>query len=203
MRHKTTEAVFSYFNHLRADRDAPLRTEIDPNVLKAELPDLFIMEKGRDGNVTFRLAGTRVCIILGQELRGRAFADIWDDEVRHKMRLAADAVIANRNALEVAVTGTDEDGRTMALELLLLPLFSRVDVCDRIFGSLVSLEAAPTLDALPRMLRPAQFSFSTIDERRPGQPHIDPPLGRGAVGTIGSLVNRMAHLRVFEGGRRD
>jgi hypothetical protein len=204
MRHKTTEAVFSYFNTLRADRDAPLRTEIDPSVLKAELPDLFIMEKGRDGNVTFRLAGTRVCIILGQELRGRGFAEIWDDDVRHKMRLAADAVIANRSALEVAVTGTDEAGQTMALEMLLLPLFSRVDVCDRIFGSLVSLEAVPTLDALPRILKPAQFSFTAIDDGKPSIPRGQTTAARArAVGTIGSLVNRVTHLRVFEGGRRD
>lgn len=203
MRHRTTEAVFSYFNTLRADRAAPLRTEIDPNALKTELPHLFIMEKGRDGNVAFRLAGTRVCVILGQELRGRAFTDIWEAEVRHKMRLAADAVIANRSALEVAATATDEDGRTMALELLLLPLFSRVDLCDRIFGSMVSLETT-TIDSLPRLLKPAQFSFTAVDEKSPVTRRADMLAGRGgAAGTIGSLVSRVAHLKVFEGGRRD
>lgn len=197
MRHRTTETVFNYFNGLRADRAAPLRTEIDPNVLKSELPDLFIMEKGRDGHVTFRLAGTRVCVILGQELRGRAFTEIWEADVCHKMRLAVDAVLANRSALEISTTAIDEDGRTMALEMLLLPLFSKIDVCDRIFGSLVSLESSPTRDHVPRLLSPAQFSFTVIDERTQMAPRS------GAVGTFGGLASRMAHLRVFEGGRRD
>jgi hypothetical protein len=84
MRHRTTEAVFNYFNTLRAERTAPLRSEIDPAALKSVLPDLFILEKGRDGIVRFRLAGTRVCLILGREMRDRAFTDIWDATVRHR-----------------------------------------------------------------------------------------------------------------------
>ena len=133
MRHRTTEAVFSYFNGLRGNRPAPLRVEIDPAALKPVLPDIFIMEKGRDGIVRFRLAGTRVCAILGRELRESGFADIWDPAVRHRMRLAADTVLANRKGLEIAVTALDVDGGTLDLEMLMLPLFSRSDRCDRIF----------------------------------------------------------------------
>jgi hypothetical protein len=166
-------------------------------VLKSELPDLFILEKGRDGHVAFRLAGTRVCVILGREMRGQAFKEVWELDVRHKMRLAVDAVLANRSALEIAVTAVDEDGRSMALEMLLLPLFSKIDVCDRIFGSLVSLESAPTRDTVARRLQPAQLSFTAIEENGPRKPQSD------AVGAFSGLVNRVTHLRVFEGGRRD
>ena len=201
MRHRTTEAVFKYFNELRGDRAAPLRSEIDPAALKSVLPDLFILEKARDGIVRFRLAGTRVCLILGREMRERAFSDIWDATVRHRMRLAADAVIANRSAVEIAVTAIDDDGNALALEMLMLPLFSRADQCDRIFGSLVTLENLPLVESYIRHLEPADLVFVPVDAPRP-LPGSPAPRST-AIASLGQLLNRAAHLRVFEGGRRD
>lgn len=200
MRHKTTETVFNYFNTLRAGRSAPLRTEIDPAALKSVLPDLFIMEKGRDGIIRFRLAGTRVCAMLGQEMRDRTFSDIWDPAVRHRMRLAADTVLANRKALEIAVTAVDADGIALSLEMLMLPLFSRVDHCDRIFGSLVALDAMGPVEAYPRILKPADLAFVPVGPEDVAAERAPAGLATGA---IGSLVSRFTHLRVFEGGRRD
>jgi hypothetical protein len=201
MRHKTTETVFQYFNELRGDRAAPLRSEIDPAALKSVLPDLFILEKGRDGIVRFRLAGTRFCLILGREMRDRAFVDVWDATVRHRMRLAADAVIAGRSALEIAVTAVDEDGNAIALEMLMLPLFSRADHCDRIFGSLVTLESIPPVEGYLRYLEPADLVFVPVDGPRPTAG--SPALRSVATSSLGQLLNRATHLRVFEGGRRD
>jgi hypothetical protein len=204
MQHRTTETVFSYFNALRAGRAAPLRSEIDPAALKSVLPDLFILEKGRDGIVRFRLAGTRVCVILGREMRDRPFADIWDAAVRHRMRLAADAVIANRSALEIALTAVDDDDNTLQLEMLMLPLFSAADQCDRIFGSLVNLEGTAPVESYLRYLQPADLVFAPGDKVRPLAEAV--PMGSvGSVGTagLGKLANRVTHLRVLEGGRRD
>jgi hypothetical protein len=201
MQHKTTETVFQYFNGLRGNRTAPLRSEIDPAALKSVLPDLFILEKGRDGIVRFRLGGTRVCLILGREMRDRAFMDIWDAAVRHRMRLAADAVIANQSALEIAVTAIDDDGNALSLEMLMLPLFSRVDHCDRIFGSLVTLENTPLIEGFIRQLEPADLAFVPVETPRvlAGSPAAH------SVATVGfgQFLNRGSHLRVFEGGRRD
>lgn len=196
MRHKTTETVFNYFNDLRAGRSAPLRHEIDPSMLKGVLPDLFIMEKGRDGHVRFRLGGTRVCVVLGRELREREFSDIWDPAFRHRMRLAADTVIANRNPLELAVTAYGDDGSALDIEMLMLPLLSRIDRCDRIFGSLVVLDPPATLESMPRQLQPADLAFAPASDGMPIR------ADGGSFGAIGGLVTRFAHLRVFEGGKR-
>lgn len=201
MRHRTTEAVFNYFNALRAERTAPLRSEIDPAALKTVLPDLFILEKGRDGIVRFRLAGTRVCLILGREMRDRAFTDIWDATVRHRMRLAADAVIANQSALELAVTAIDDEGHGLSLEMLMLPLFSRVDQCDRIFGSLVPLDKVVPVESYVRHLEPADLIFTPAEAPRLA---TESPTPRSAgAASLGQLLRRGSHLRVFEGGRRD
>lgn len=196
MRHKTTETVFNYFNDLRAGRSAPLRNEIEPSMLKGALPDLFIMEKGRDGHVRFRLAGTRVCAVLGREMRERTFGEVWDPAFRHRMRLAADTVLANRNPLELAVTAIGDDGSALSLEMLMLPLLSRIDNCDRIFGSLVVLDPPATLESIPRKLQPADLVFAPASDSMPVRSDA------GTLGAIGGLVTRFAHLRVFEGGKR-
>ena len=200
MRHDTTKAVFRYFNELRAARAAPLRQEIDPAALKGVLPDLFIMEKGRDDSVRFRLAGTRVCAILGREMRDRSFTEIWEPAMRHRMRLAADTVLANRKALEIAVTASDADGHALDLEMLLLPLFSRANRCDRIFGCLVPMAPAAGLQPRLRVLAPADLEFAPVGR---GEPAQVAPAAQAMPGVIGQLVGRIAHLRVFEGGRRD
>lgn len=200
MRHKTTETVYQYFNDLRGNRPAPLRSEIDPAALKSVLPDLFILEKVRDGTVRFRLAGTRVCLILGREMRDRAFVDIWHATVRHRMRLAADAVIASRSALEIAVTAVDEEENALSLEMLMLPLFSRPDQCDRIFGSLVPFDNVPALESQIRHLEPADLVFV------PGAPRTAAGSlmqGRAPTASLGQMLNRPTYLRVFQGGRRD
>ncbi|MGV3553212.1 PAS domain-containing protein [Rhizobium sp.] len=203
MQHKTTETVFNYFNALRAERSAPLRSEIDPAALKNVLPDIFILEKKRDGIVRFRLAGTRICLILGRELREHAFTEIWDEPVSHRMRLAADTVLANRSALEVAVTAFDDEGETMPLEMLMLPLFSNEDHCDRIFGSLVTLDNIIPAEGVIRRLAPADIVFKQVETEGRVRPLAGAATGNVIKGSFGGLSGRATHLRVFEGGRRD
>lgn len=201
MRHRTTEAVFDYFNHLRAGRPAPIRTEIDPTALKTVLPDLFILERGRDGIVRFRLAGTRVCLILGQEVRNREFAEVWEPLVRHKIKLAADTVLANQNALEIAVSTLADDEDPMELEMLLLPLYSQEGQCDRMFGSLVAIDGGYSIEAYPRLLTAADLAFVPVEA---GRVVSRPQVPQSVVASgFGNLVDRITHLRVFEGGKRD
>jgi hypothetical protein len=202
MRHNTSVQVFNYFNALRADRAAPMRNEIDPAALKSVLPDVFILEKKRDGVVRFRLAGTRICLILGRELREHAFADIWDETVCHRMRLAADAVLANRRAVEIAVTAYDEEGNATPLELLMLPLFSNEGRCDRIFGSLAVMQNRLPAEGHARYLKPADITFMPADDDTAPRPVSDIHHTVAAVG-ISANTNRATYLRLLEGGRRD
>jgi hypothetical protein len=193
MRHRSTETLYNYFNDLRGARPAPLRSEIEPAALTAVLPDIFILEKRRDGIVTFRLAGTRVCSILGQELRGHTFAEIWEPAVRHRMRLAADTVLANRQPLEIAVTAIDAEGESLALDMLMLPLCSRPGLCDRILGALAAI-GRPDHPDIYRRLTPSELTFGN---------HTDAAPVRGAIVTPFGAARPVGHLRVLDGGRRD
>lgn len=197
MLHKTTETVFDYFNRLRGKESAPLRSEIDPSALKSVLPDLFFLEMAGDGALRFRLAGTRICVILGRELRGQPFTSIWHPSQRHKMKIAAETVLANRIPFEISVEASLENEESMDLEMLLLPLYSRAGQCDRIFGSLVAMQAGQLVRPLPRLLVPEGVSIVRPATTGPAEQAPTP------AAPIGRLFNKVMHLRVFDGGRRD
>jgi len=202
MRHKTTQTVFDYFNRIRGGKPAPLRADIDPAELKTVLPDVFILEMGRNGSPVFRLAGTHICTILGRELRGENFANLWHDTNRHKMKLAAEAVIAHQAPLTVDIRSAGDDERDGELEMLLMPLSSRPGLRDRLFGSLADLSHPPLLSEKARLLWAERLTFVSAAERLavPADIARNEPL---SVATLRNRIDRVLHLRVLDGGRRD
>ncbi len=78
MKHKTSSALFGYWDSVRGHRMAPQRFEIDPSKISALLPYTFILERRDAETFSFRLAGTRMCDIFGHELRGTNFLDGWE-----------------------------------------------------------------------------------------------------------------------------
>ena len=120
-------ALFQYWNRLRAGRPAPKRTEIEPADIKTLLADTFILEKDARGEAVFRLAGTRLCASYGRELKGFAFASLWQEKDQRMIaRLAHSAFRSNpwwssRITASAATSGSNE------FELVLLPLDGGVE----------------------------------------------------------------------------
>lgn len=201
MRHKTTQSVLNYFNLVRNGESAPLRADIEPQALKTVLPDVFILEIDQPGGFRFRLAGTRVCAILGQEARGTDLLSYFAPAQRHKMKLAAESVLANRSPLSIDVTGLLEGEEPLAYEMLLLPLRSQGDICDRLLGSLTAIESVPRFGDRGRTLEAGRLSFVRGDatEQRPSA-LADVVISSPATF---SLAARVHHLRLLQGGRQD
>lgn len=178
-----------------------MRADIDPSALKSVLPDIFILEMGRNGVPVFRLAGTRVCAILGRELRGEEFSHLWHVPNRHKIKLAVEAVLAGQAPLSVRIRSIADEEEAGSLEMLLMPLYSRPDACDRIFGCLVDLTVPPLRDERSRILLAEGLDF-TITEQGSPRDQVDEALSV-ATSSQTSLRTRIMHLKVFEGGRKD
>lgn len=141
MKLRSTQELFAYWDSRRGARLAPQRTEIEPGAIGHALPDTFVLDYDEAAGHPFRLAGTRVCAIFGRELKSTPFAALWSDESRDAAR-SLTAVIANESAGIVgSATGHTDDGRSMALELLLLPLCVRTRYPARLLGSLTVVEA--------------------------------------------------------------
>jgi hypothetical protein len=136
MKLRSTQELFAYWDSLRGARLAPQRAEIDPGEIGHALPDTFVLDYDEAAGHPFRLAGTRVCAIFGHELKSTAFARLWSEASRDAARVLT-AVIANESAGVVAsVTGHTDDERSMAIELLLLPLSVRSRFPARLLGSM-------------------------------------------------------------------
>ncbi|MGE3145441.1 MAG: PAS domain-containing protein [Pseudorhodoplanes sp.] len=140
MKLRPTQELFAYWNSRRGDRLAPRRSDIEPGAIGRALPDTFILEYDEPAGHPFRLAGTRVCTIFGRELKSARFAALWAPASRDAAR-ALTEVIANESAGVVAsVTGDTGKAKTLALELLLLPLTVGVRFPARLLGSLAAVE---------------------------------------------------------------
>jgi hypothetical protein len=88
MRHRSTKALYAYWDHLRGEAPAPARTDINPRGIAAVLGDVFLLE-GSGADFTFRLAGSRIIAGLGRPLTGQSFNILW----RPAMRLAAHSAL--------------------------------------------------------------------------------------------------------------
>jgi len=153
MKNTSTRLVFEYWEALRGERAAPERGEIEPGALRHALADTFVLENEPIGPV-FRLAGTRLCGLLGHELRGRPFTALWPDvESQAEMRRLTQTVMDETAGAVAGLAGETRAGEPVYLELLLLPLRYRGRTHARMLGAL-SAATAPEwlgLDTLDTM----------------------------------------------------
>ncbi|MFS8049559.1 PAS domain-containing protein [Rhizobium sp. BR 314] len=145
MRQKTSTEIFTYWEQIRGNADAPLRRLIQPSAIGHILPELFILENTADDNPRFRLAGTTICNLMGREIRGEDFAALWaGSQQEDPVRIAA-GVMAHVVPAMIHATGYCVSGRSAAFEMMLMPLRSSSDTCDRLLGCLAPATPAAWL----------------------------------------------------------
>ncbi|KFB10047.1 PAS domain-containing protein [Nitratireductor basaltis] len=211
MRQGGSNQLFQYWNRLRGNRAAPLRTEIEPSDIRTLLADTFILEKDGRGEATFRLAGTRICSHYGQELKSRAFCPLWSAQDQARMARLVDHVFEQDAVVVLEFDGLTEQGRSVTFEAIILPL-SGGQEGPRALGALFPLQKPFWLGADP-VLENQLHSFRLIDpDREPlflgNRPEISvPPLSPHSMAADLPETNRplkkVRHLVVFEGGKVD
>lgn len=181
MKNASTKLVFDYWDALRGDRAAPERGEIEPGALRHALADTFVLENEPIGPV-FRLAGTRLCALIGRELRGRAFTALWPDvEAQGDMRRLVQTVMDESAGAVAGLSGKSVTGTPIYLELLLLPLRYRGRTHARVLGSLspalspdwLGLDTIESMRMISlRMLWPAAAARPPVAPRRAEPPRL-------------------------------
>ncbi|KAA1178581.1 PAS domain-containing protein [Rhizobium tropici] len=195
MRQKTSIDIFTYWEQIRGSADAPLRNLIQPSAVSHILPELFILENTADDNPRFRLAGTAICNLMGREIRGEDFAALWaSSQQDDPVRIAA-GVMRHVIPASIHATGYCISGRSMTFEMILMPVRSSNDICDRLLGCLT-----PTVHST--WLGNERLEFLALDRSRllyerearlvASPPHPDPtdllPLQAGA--SLGEWMRR-------------
>ncbi|KQX58283.1 hypothetical protein ASE71_19345 [Ensifer sp. Root954] len=209
MRSNTTTELFRYWNTIRGKRELPRRDELEPSDIRTLLPNLFILERDRNAGISFRLAGTQVCALFGQELRGRQFGMLWLGSQAAKTQRITGQVMTHRVPLVLSAKGRTADAREVDIETLLLPLASSEGESDRVLGALSPLSRpywlhATSIECLDatgmKVLDPDRTAvFRDEETERQSDAFAKSP----ATGAFSREFRQFGHLRILEGGRRD
>ncbi|MCC6946434.1 MAG: PAS domain-containing protein [Bradyrhizobiaceae bacterium] len=136
MKHASSRALYAYWDRLRASRAAPERSDLDPGAIRTTLGDVFLLELAPGDRQTVRLAGTRICTLLGREWTGHPFAEPFAPEDRFRLLDLVGRVADTALPAVAAVVGRTADGRMLDLEMLVLPLRHRGRTRARVLGAL-------------------------------------------------------------------
>ena len=142
MKHPSTREFFAYWDEKRGGARAPDRSEIEPGAVRELLGDIFVLSYDATSGYPFRVAGTRVCALLGCDLKDRSFSALFAPDARREIEGIIAAVAEEMLAAVAGITATAEDGSRVALELLLLPFASRAHTPLSLTGLLAPFDAA-------------------------------------------------------------
>lgn len=161
----------SYWERLRAGRIAPYRAEIDPRQFESALENMFILEKLGPDNMRIRLAGTKICEMMGMEVRGMQPGFLIDEPDRVRFDRLLGVVMGEPAIAELRLAARHRAG-TYRATMLLMPLRSDFGDINRVIGC-TSGEGeffAPPLaftieDVAVTPIEPSQSA--TVEQRQP------------------------------------
>ncbi|WP_197486899.1 PAS domain-containing protein [Rhizobium bangladeshense] len=175
MRVQTTIEIFDYWNRIRGAAGAPLKSQVEPSAVPHLLQSLFILEAREDGDIVFRLAGTRICDLFGRDLRGERFSSLWAHGQHADIERTAIGVMDHAMPALFNATGYSTVGHQASFEIIMMPLRSSHGACDRVLGAIAPVAAASWLEIVPlellaldrSRLLPEKFSKVAPAELRP------------------------------------
>lgn len=141
MKHPSSREFFAYWDKKRGTAAAPERMDIEPSAVRELLGDVFVLSYDAATGYPFRVAGTRVCALLGRDVKDRSFSALFAPEARREIEEMI-AVVAEETLPAIAgVTATSNSGETAHLELLLLPFSHRAHAPVSLIGVLAPFES--------------------------------------------------------------
>jgi hypothetical protein len=141
MKHPSSREFFAYWDAKRGDARAPDRSEIEPGAVRELLGDIFVLAYDNEAGYPFRVAGTRVCALLGRDLKDTGFSALFAPGSRREIEDIISYVAEEMLAAIVGITATSDEGATAHLELLLLPFNNRAHAPMSLTGVLAPFES--------------------------------------------------------------
>lgn len=141
MKHPSSREFYAYWDEKRGDARAPDRSEIEPGAVRELLGDIFVLSYDSTAGYPFRVAGTRVCALLGRDLKDRSFTELFASDARREIEDIIAVVSEEMLAAVAGITAVSEDGSPAHLELLLLPFNTRAHAPLSLTGMLAPFES--------------------------------------------------------------
>ena len=141
MKHPSSREFFAYWDGKRGHARAPDRSDIEPSAVRELLGDIFVLSCDHEAGFPFRVAGTRVCALLGRDLKEQSFSALFAEDGRREIEDIITYVAEEMLAAIAGITATAEDGSRAHLELLLLPFNNRAHAPVSLTGLLAPFES--------------------------------------------------------------
>jgi hypothetical protein len=145
MKHPSSREFFAYWEEKRGGARAPDRSEIEPGAVRELLGDIFVLSYYAACGYPFRVAGTRVCALLGRDLKDKSFSALFAVDGRREIEEIIAVVAEEMLAAVAGITATSQDGSTAHLELLLLPFNTRAHTPISLTGLLAPFDDSHNL----------------------------------------------------------
>lgn len=197
MKHATSRMLFAYWDKIRGERAAPERGELRPGDMRHVLADAFVLTREPAGDVSVRLAGTRITALFARELAGSEFTRLWSPDERGDAARIVEMVANDSVGAVAGLVGANENGSELALEMLLLPLRHRGRTASRLLGCL-SPAAVPSWAGLVPL---RTFRTSSLRIIEPGRSDVVRRTAREVGAGLPAIPRRRSLFVVHEGGR--
>jgi hypothetical protein len=158
--HSSTRHLFRYWESIRGERPAPLRSDISLQQISRLLPWIFISETA-DGAAThsLRLAGTGVCQLWGENMTGKDLFAGWAAFERDTMNKLLNITVKDRQPFVMRCRSRTHTGLLANLEILGLPVEADDKGKVQVLGLVVPLQE-------PELLRNERLaSFDLVSVR--------------------------------------
>ena len=145
MKHPSSQQFFAHWDEARGSDPAPERAAFDPGPIRHLLGDSFVLAYEHRDGFPFRVAGTRLCALLGRDIKGSRFASLWAKESRAEIEDLLGIVVEEALGTVAGATAL-VNGMPLFLELLLLPFAVRPHTPASVTGILAPLTVPATPD---------------------------------------------------------
>jgi len=142
MKHPSNQEFFAYWDRKRAGAKAPDRSEIEPEAVRELLGDIFVLSCDSSAGYPFRVAGTRLCALLGSDLKDKSFSGLFIKSGRREIEDIITVVTEEMLAAVAGIAAARQDGTTAHLELLLLPFNHRARTPMSLTGMLAPFDSS-------------------------------------------------------------
>jgi hypothetical protein len=141
MKHPSNREFFAYWDAKRGEARAPDRSDIEPAAVRELLGDIFVLSYDTASGFPFRVAGTRLCALLGRDVKDTSFTALFDAESCREIEDILTAVTEEMLPAIGGITARSNKGALTHLELLLLPFNARAHTPLSLTGLLAPFES--------------------------------------------------------------
>lgn len=147
MKHPSTRELYDYWDKQRAGAPAPERSAMEPGPIRHLIGDSFVISCDHTSHFPVRVAGIRVCAMVGRDIKGQDFLDLWAHASRRQIEDFLAIATEESLATVAGVTAFTDKLSPAYLELLLLPFApSSVLAPQSVTGALVPLTVPAQLE---------------------------------------------------------